>query len=78
MQAKYRKLRGLMYENQVLQQDIAVAINRDKRYVSDRMTGKRPFNMEDVYHICNLLEIPYDMIHIYFPPDGVEQKRASA
>lgn len=74
MQSRYKKLRDRMYENQVTQDDLSAVIDRCYGYVSERMTGKKSFRMEDVYYICDYLKIPYSEIYIYFPPNGVEAK----
>lgn len=75
MQPKYKKLRGRMYENQVTQDELSAVIDKSYGYVSERMTGKKSFRMEDVYSICDYLEIPYSEIYIYFPPNGMEVKK---
>jgi hypothetical protein len=74
MYMKYKKLRGLMFENRTTQEDLAMIVNRSAFYVSERITGKKTFCMADVYKICDYLNIPYTDIHIYFPPDGMEGK----
>lgn len=40
-------------------------------YVSHRMSGKEPWALDECYQILDLLHIPYDQLHIYFPPGGV-------
>ena len=66
-----------MYENQVTQDELSAVIDKSYGYVSERMTGKKSFRMEDVYSICDYLEIPYSEIYIYFPPNGMEVKKTA-
>ncbi len=68
--ALYKKFRGVMYENDCTQQDIAKMIGRSPSYIAERMRGKKPFDMEDVYKLCDCFELSYTDIPIYFPPKG--------
>lgn len=72
MQAKYKRLRGAMYANSVTQEEIAKLLKRSLAYVSLRMTGKQPYDINEVYAICDYLEIPYGDIYLYFPRGGVD------
>ena len=76
MLPKFKKLRGRMYENQVTQEDIAKLLGRSEAYVSMRMTAKQPFDIDEVYKICEYLDVPECEIHIFFPRGGIEQKKA--
>ena len=62
------KLRAEMWATEFSHRDLAAAIERSDGYVSARMTGKLPWDLDDVYRICSLLDIPYDEIPTYFPP----------
>ena len=68
---RYKKLKGIMFANDVTWEELAGRIGRSRTYASTRATGKMPFDMDDVYNICDFLNIPYEEIHIYFPPGGV-------
>ena len=47
---------------------LAKKIGRTEPYVSDRMLGRRPFTVDDVYVLCKLLSIPVGEVLEYFPP----------
>lgn len=65
------KLRGRMFECEVTCEDIANLLGRSKSYVSERMTNKRyHWEVEEAYQIMDLLNIPYEEILLYFPPNG--------
>lgn len=38
--------------------------------VSQRMTGKCPWRMDEAYAIMDLLRLPYNQLADYFPPKG--------
>ncbi len=71
----YRELKGRMYSQDVDQRFFAEQIRRSLGYVSESMTGKRPFTIDDAYKICALLEIPVIEIHTFFPPGGKDDTR---
>ena len=63
------KLRGLMAERSVSCTQLASLINRQRNYVSIKIKQPWLFSMHEVYVICNYLEIPYEEIPRYFPPE---------
>ncbi len=67
----FRKLRALIFENDITQADIAQKIGKSKAYVSLRMQGKYDFNLGDIYAIIEILKIPPEKVLEYFPKDGV-------
>lgn len=75
MRAFMKKLKAELFANDITQQMLCKELNRSQTYMSQRMTGKRPFDMEDVYQICDLLEIPYGKIYEYFPRIGETKAR---
>lgn len=68
---KYKQLKAVMFSNDVTWEEIAKKIGRSRAYVSNRSTGKMPFDMNDVYKICSFLHLPHEEIHKFFPPGGV-------
>lgn len=83
----YRKLKGKMFENDIDQVYLAKQFKapngkpRSHFYVTERMTGKRMWDTEEIYTMCDLMEIPYEEIHIYFPRggrDGVVRQRSAS
>lgn len=61
------KLRGLMYVAGMSHGELADALDRSGTYVSMRMTGKMPWDMDDVYKICDIFSIKPEEISVYFP-----------
>lgn len=70
-----KRLKVRMFERDMSQNYLAIALNRTARYVSVRMNSRLPWDLWDVYKICDLLEIPYTEICDYFPPIGNNGKR---
>lgn len=66
--ARMGKLRAKMAEYGINQKYLAKKIGRTEPYVSDRMLGRRPFTVDDVYVLCKLLSIPVGEVLEYFPP----------
>lgn len=62
------KLRGKLYVMEMGHGELGEALNRSSGYISLRMTGKMAWDMDDVYKICDLLQIPLNEIADYFPP----------
>ena len=77
MAKKYLKLRGRMAEQDVDQQELSRALKLSNSAVSTRLAAKYPWTVEQVYTICDLLEIDYDEIPTYFPRGGVAQSAAA-
>ena len=66
----YRKLKGRMAENEIDQKCIREALGKSQTYITQRMTGRKPWTMDDVYILCNLLDISNGEISVFFPPKG--------
>lgn len=74
----FKKLKGEMFACDVDQKRLCKVLGKSKTYVTDRMTGRRPWSMEDAYAICDLLEIPYTDMLAYFPRGGKDGKVKAA
>ena len=72
MAKPYKELRKLMYGESINQEQLAEHLGRCTTYVSMRMRGVAPWDMLDVYRICELLEIPTDKIAVYFPREDIK------
>lgn len=68
---KFKKLQTLMFGECFTQKDLARSINKSPSYISSRMVGRQQWELEDIYKTCDLLEIPYEEICLYFPRNGV-------
>lgn len=66
----FRKLKGKLSEHSMKQFQLAEVLELSPASVSNRMSGRNPFNIDEIYKICDVLQIPYEQIPIYFPPEG--------
>lgn len=66
----YRKLRTLLFENDITQRDIAEMTGRSLAYVNNCFCRRTEWTLTDIYIICDKLKIPYADISIYFPNNG--------
>lgn len=64
----HRRLKTRLFDNDMTQRYLAKELGKSPRYVSVRINGKLPWDLSDVYKICDLLKIPYAEISDYFPP----------
>ena len=69
MKTRHTKLKMKLVETGITQYELCEKINRSSAYISDRMNFKHPFDVNDVYAICDALSIPYNKIHEYFPKE---------
>jgi hypothetical protein len=70
MARPHAKLRGAMIAADIDESYLARKLLRGTTYISQRMVGKKPWAMDEVYTIMDLLQIPYDQMAVYFPPRG--------
>lgn len=54
---KFAKLKAAMYATEITQADIAREVGRSVNYISLRMTGREPFNVEEVKKIGTMLHL---------------------
>ena len=76
----FSALRAVMTEYGYEQIEIAHALGKGITYVNQRFccTYGKQWELSDMYGIMKFLRLPFDQLHIYFPPDGVTpQKKAS-
>jgi transcriptional regulator with XRE-family HTH domain len=65
-------LKKHLYAKEIEQKELCKVLKRSQTYITQRMTGKKPFDMDEVYTICSLANIPHDEIADYFLPTKVE------
>ena len=73
----FRKLKTLMFDQEVDQTYIAEKAGKSIGYISNRFQGKLPFSMDDVYTIIEILEIPQEEALTYFPKGGISEKKGA-
>ena len=64
------ELRNRMYAMRATANYLSEKIGRSACYFSNRLNGKMPWDLADVYNLCDILRIPYDEIPKFFPRDG--------
>lgn len=74
MSRPFKELRKLMYAEGIDQEYIAGRLERGTSYVSKRMRGVAPWNMADVYCLCDMFAIPYEQITLYFPKEDMQRR----
>ena len=70
MAKTYRVLRGYLTAAGIEQTYLAEQMGVSLSYVSSRITGKAPWDLDDMYFILDMLHIPHDKMHLVFPKDG--------
>ena len=65
---KFKELKCLMVMKDIKQEDIKGIIGKSQSYVTARMTGNAPWTMDDVYAICEAMDIESADIPKFFPP----------
>lgn len=67
----FRELRVAFLKRGYYSKDIAAALHMAAGGLSARLNGKTPWNLSEIYEICDLLKIPYSEIPAYFPKEDV-------
>ncbi len=70
MRKPFSYIRELMMKYEIDQITLAEILGRCIAYVSQRMTAKKPWDLDDMYKIMDTFSIPYSQMHIYFPKNG--------
>lgn len=70
MAKPFQKLRARMVEYDLKQAELAKKLGVGARTISDRMNAHMPWSADAMYRIMEMLEIPVDQMHVYFPKDG--------
>ena len=60
-------LRSAMMMSGVESADIAERWGRSSGYISDRLTEKKEFTIQEAYDLCDFLGIPAEKLREYFP-----------
>lgn len=73
---KFNKLKTLMYELDVTQDDLVPVIDRSTAYISLRLTARRPWNTDEIQQIAAFLGIPREEWLDYFIEPGTISAKA--
>ena len=63
---KFGKLKALLYEQEITQNDIAQLLGRGRGYVSARLNGRASFTLAEASKLAHLLDIPEEKWAEYF------------
>lgn len=67
MAKSFHMLRVLMAENDYNQTQLARKLGMHHMSLSDRMCGKTPFKLDEMYQIMDLFGVEHDKLHEVFP-----------
>ena len=73
---KFNRLKTLMYELNVTQDDLVPVIDRSTAYISLRLTARRPWNTDEIQQIAAFLGIPREEWLDYFIEPGTISAKA--
>lgn len=71
---KYQRLRRRLREYDIDQRYLAELLKRSPGHISNCLTGKSDWQMQEVYTIIKLCQIPVGEIYKYFPPGGIDKE----
>lgn len=74
---RFKNLRMAIWENDMTIGELAERLDKSQTYITNRMTARFSFTMDDVYEICSILDIPLEKIPEYFPKNGILDCKAS-
>ena len=65
---RFDNLRIELIRNKMSQGELALAMNKCDGYMSLRMTGKRPFTVDDIFEMARILDVPRDRwVDVFLP-----------
>lgn len=67
------KLRARLMELGISQGDIAKLLGISPSHCSHMFTGVRPWDTRMMYQVMDYLDVPYDQLHAFFPPNPLWQ-----
>jgi hypothetical protein len=68
---RFAKLRGALMTRSIDQEYLAEKLGCSVWYVTQRMCGHADWTQRDQYTLMDLLRIPYNEMHEYFPKEGI-------
>lgn len=66
----YFKLRQQLFALGMTQEELCREIGKGQQYMSHRLTGKKPFTVDEAYKILEILDIPDSRLTEFFPKGG--------
>jgi len=69
----YRKIRVRLLELGMEHRYLAKKLGMCPASLSGRMTGRFAWTIDDMYKVMDIMRVPYEELHEYFPKGGVDQ-----
>lgn len=66
----FLKLKAALLENGYYQNDLPKLTGKSASYCQRRITGRRPWDLDDAYTLMGKLGLDKTEVHLYFPNDG--------
>ena len=73
MKKRFSTLRGALVETGTTQHVLAHDLGLSPSSLSNRLTGKVPWTIQEAYSVLRLLNRPDTELQLYFPPDGLSK-----
>lgn len=77
MARPFGKLRALLAENDMTQEELARVMNLGRNAISDRMRGVVEWNLQEIWFVLRYFQIPANKMHEYFPENGQNEPGAA-
>jgi len=68
---KFIKLRAALVEAEMTFKDLGEYLCLSNGRITARMAGSLPWGLDEMYRIMELLDIPTERLHLYFPKGGL-------
>lgn len=66
----FLKLRAALLVNGYYQKDLPKLTGKSDSYCQRRITGRKPWDLGDVYTLMDRLKLNKTEVHLYFPNDS--------
>ena len=74
---KFAKLKNIMFEKELTQEQAARMLKRSTTYISYRMNGREPFNFAEAAILAEALDIPREAWADYFTDEAEPQTKSA-
>lgn len=75
IRTRHTEIRAQMVRHGMTGEDLGQKLGISGPTVSTKLCGKSPWNIDEMYYIMDLFNIPYDELHKYFPKNGISDPR---
>lgn len=75
IKTRHTELRAVMVRHGYNGQLLAEAIGVSPNTVSSSLCGKRPWTSDEMYMIMDLFHLPYSLLPVIFPKNGIQDRK---